>query len=408
MQLMRGPLIRVAAAVLLVAAAGGGAAAVDVEAASRLTLFREPSRTNGGIRVYHPQTEVSATGDVYAISAGYELDMVSGATPAIFGADDRLDAISAPTSFSDLRQEVRGGLGVETPLIGLEAGYSYGWESDYRSHTVSAGARGDFLERNFTLGLAYTRNFDSICDRDNRLAQAPIERQPLTSSDRCFRKNQDETITRGLATHTFEPTLVWTATPLLLLQAGATLQVGDGFQSNPYRRVALGTEGRTPQEHLPTLRQRYALFALARHALPAVRGALSLQGRAYRDTWDVRAATVEAGHSSYLGPSILVSLVGRYHLQTGARFSRTAPQYRLEGPNGRYWTGDRELSPLSAVTGGAKLAYLRRWEGDSGRWIDALEIDVRFDMSFYDLEAGAPNSGRRQATIAQAGLSVTF
>jgi hypothetical protein len=122
---------------------------------------------------------------------------------------------------------------VNTALVGLAAGYSYGWEKDYRSHTLSASARGDFLERNFTLGLAYTRNFDSVCDQNNQNAQGPLDLLALASSENCFKVGVEDVVERKVATHTFEPSLVWTATPRLLLQGGGTLQVIDGFQSSP-------------------------------------------------------------------------------------------------------------------------------------------------------------------------------
>ena len=59
-------------------------------------------------------------------------------------------------------------------------------------------------------------------------------------------------------------------TPRLVLQGGGTIQILDGFQSNPYRRVLVGSQRRTPQEHEPTYRQRYAVFARGAYALPAV------------------------------------------------------------------------------------------------------------------------------------------
>ena len=132
-------------------------------------MFTEPSSVNEGVRVIHPQTEVAATHAGFGISAGYELDIVSGATARVYAPGDAPDAVSGAT-FSDTRHAARGGLAFETASVALNAGYSYGWESDYQSHTLTVAARGDFLERNFSLSLGYTRNFDSVCDRANTLA----------------------------------------------------------------------------------------------------------------------------------------------------------------------------------------------------------------------------------------------
>jgi hypothetical protein len=395
-------------ALLLLALPFAGDARAGVEAASHLSIFREPSTSGATVQVIHPETEVSTTlGSSAAVNAGYEVDLVSGATPAVYGSSQP-DAVSGATHFSDERQQAHGGVSIDTPLIGLGAGYSYGWEHDYRSHTLSVSARGDFLERNFTLGLAYTRNFDSVCDQNNQGALSPLDRQPLTSAEHCFRGGETDVVTHKVAVHTLEPSLVWIATPRLLLQGGGTVQVVDGFQSSPYRRVAVGSEGRTPQEHVPDLRQRFALFARGRLALPELRAAVSAMGRVYRDTWDLRAATAEGELSKYLGPSLIVGARGRYHRQGGVVFFRLADQYRTLGPVGQYWTGDRELAPLETVLGGVKLTYLRRTERERHGWLDELELNLRFDAFFYHPPAGAPSADRRGATLFQAGAALRF
>src|SRR5207244_3364636 len=152
-------------AVALAMALGGLAASAlaSTQASQRVTLFREPSAKNQGILVIHPQTDVSAAlGSSFNVSAGYALDVVSGASPAVF------DAITSATKFSDTRQQARGGFSYERPAAAVAASYSYGWESDYRSHSVSASTRSDLVDHNFTLALAYTHNFDSVCDANNQ------------------------------------------------------------------------------------------------------------------------------------------------------------------------------------------------------------------------------------------------
>lgn len=380
-----------------------------VEGSTRVTVFREQGQAGNNVDVVHPQGDVSADlGRTLAISAGYEIDMVSGATPSIYGASTGPDAISGATRFSDLRQAAHGAMAVNTPQVGVTVGYSYSWENDYRSHTISAQARGDFLERNFTFAVGYSRSFDSVCDQNNQGAQSLLDLQALSSSEDCFHPDATDVVTRSLAVHTFEPTLAWTATARLLLQLGGTAQINDGFQSSPYRRVALGNQGRAPQEHVPTLRQRYALFLRAHQAFPGVRAALQAMARAYRDTWDLRAASAELTGFKYLGPSIIVGLTGRYHRQSGASFYRTAQEYRTLGPAGSYWTGDRELAPLATMLGSVKLAYVRRRQQEVQALLEELEIGMKFETLFYDLSADAPNADRRNAFAAQLGLALRF
>jgi Protein of unknown function (DUF3570) len=381
-------------------------AAADVEARAHFTLFNEPSSANAGVRVYHPQTEVAASTGGLGVSAGYELDVVSGATARVYAPGEGPDAVSGAT-FADTRHVARGGLSFETAAVAFSGGYSYGFESDYRSHTISAAARGDFRERNFSLGLSYTRNFDEVCDNANRAAQAAIELAPLATSDGCFTVGSDKA-QRRLAIHTFEPALSWTATPLLLLTGGVTLQVLEGFQSNPYRAVRLGSEGRTPQEHLPDNRQRYAVFLRAKQAIPPARSALRLGGRLYRDTWDVQAISADAEWLSYFGPALMLGLRGRYHKQSGAIFFRTADELRRYGPTGQYWTGDRELAPLSNLMAGGLVRFVKAPPVEGKSFYEEIEITARFDWLYYRPEPGAPNADRTHAEIIQMGASIRF
>jgi hypothetical protein len=395
------------AAGALLSLAPAGRARADVQAASHVTVFTEPSTQGQGLRVIHPQTEVAASHGAFGLQAGYELDIVSGATTRVYRPGDVPDAVSGAT-FSDVRQAARGGLSFETASVALTAGYSFGWESDYRSQTVSVAARGDFLERNLTLSLAYTRNFDRVCDQGNRLAQSLLDLQPLGTSEGCFQPGDGTLTTRRLDIHTFEPALSWTATPLLLLSLGSTLQILDGFQSNPYRAVRLGPEGREPQERLPQHRQRFALFARGHLAIPLLRAAARVSTRAYRDTWDVAAVSADVEWLQYFGSSLLAGVRGRYHKQGGAIFFRTAEDYRLRGPAGEYWTGDRELAPLSNYLAGAKVAYIKQPPPEVKSWLGELEIHARVDFIFYRPQPGAPNSDRTYAQVIAAGASLRF
>ena len=210
------------------------------DAAARVTLFREPSSANAGISVVHPQVDLGTTlGPDFRFGAGYEVDIVSGATPAVFGPrSGSVDVVSSATKFSDTRQQVQGALSYQRPTASWSFGYSYGWESDYRSSSVTGGATTDLLDHNFTVGLSYTHNWDSVCDANNsNIGDQPLDLKPLTLSTGCFTNAADVT-TQKLAIDTFQPSLSWTATPRLLLQIGSTIQILDGFQSNPYRRCS--------------------------------------------------------------------------------------------------------------------------------------------------------------------------
>jgi hypothetical protein len=387
-------------------AGGVRAWAGETSAAQHLTVFREPSSSNAGVTVIHPQTDVDTTlGSAVKLAAGYSVDIVSGATPAIFG----VDAVSSATKFSDTRQQVRGSLGYTRPVADVTVGYSYGWEHDYRSHALTVATRSDFADHALTLDLSFTHNFDRVCDRNNDAAVGnPLERVALVKSDHCF-EGDPLIATRHLNIDSLEPSLTWAVTPRLLVQGGGTVQIVDGFQSNPYRRVELGSAGRTPQESLPSLRQRYAVFGRGAYAVPGIRGSLQGMVRVYRDTWAVQAYSAELDFHEYLTQFLILSALARIHSQVGAVFYRDARGYRLNGPVGQYWTGDRELSTMQNTLFGGKLAYLRVPEAGARPFFNELELGAKFEGLFYELASSmAPNADRRRAWIGQLAISLRF
>ncbi len=410
----------VALTVAIASAGWGSARAVEMEAAQRITVFTEASNSRSGIcadkgncnlTVLHPQTDISATfGSGLSIAGGYALDVVSGATPKVFS----VDAVSTATRFSDTRHQFKGALTYTRPTADVTAGYSYGWESDYKSSALSVNTRSDILDHQITLGFAYTHNFDDVCDQDNQAAAGnPLNRLALASSQNCFKIVDgpigQRTVTHRLNIDSLEPSVTWAATPRLLLQGGATAQILDGFQANPYRQVELGSAARAPQESLPTLRQRYALFGRAAYAFPRTRTALQTMVRVYRDTWAVEAVTGEVLLNQYLAKFLLLSVRGRVHAQRGATFYRDAHGYRFLGPNSQYWTGDRELTPMENLLFGGKFSYLRIPETGTTSFFREIEAAVKWEGLFYHLDSTvAPNADRKLAMIFQLAIALRF
>jgi hypothetical protein len=218
----------------------------------------------------------------------------------------------------------------------------------------------------------------------------------------------------GYTTHklnidTFEPSLSWTMTPRLVIQGGATIQILDGFQSNPYRKVLVGSQDRTPQEHEPDFRQRYALFARLAYAFPELRASTLAMVRGYDDSWAVRAFTADLTGTKYLGQSMLASVRAHYHLQGGASFYRNAADYRTLGPAGQYWTGDRELSPMGNYLLGGKLSFFRRPQQERSSWFVEMELAGKYEILIYrPATADAPNADRKFAHIIQVAAAIRF
>jgi hypothetical protein len=377
--------------------------------------FVEPAPKQA-LHVFHPQA--SALLDLarwLSLSMGYDADVVSGATPRAYGGP--LDAVSGATQFSDVRHAFHGGVEVRMGKSTVDVGYTYAFESDYRSHEIDASARVDLWGKNTTFRLDYARNFDSVCDADNRGA-APLGRRSLSTSTGCFNPQTTGIVTEPLAIDSYAAAWTQVLTPILLSELSVGYQILEGFQSNPYRLVHLFSGTVEAQESEPLLRQRVAVQARVRVALRKMHGALGVTGRFYWDSWGIKSGTAEVAWEQYVVPQVLFRLRGRFYQQGRAAFYRDSGEslsYDAVGPVGQYFTGDRELSPFRDYLWGIKLSYLKAAD-ERGKILHAFEgfdLNGKVDViSYQALTPHPPNEARTNslfgAIIAQVSLTLRW
>ena len=362
----------VLAAVLLAAFVVARPARAQVaEVDTTHTIFYEaPTRTN--MFVYSPGVTANATPwDWLTINAGWEADIVSGASvaikagPAFAAAHPQADVIST-ASVHDFRNLALGGFTLRKDAVSFSGGYAYSTEHDYRSNSFNVAARTETYEHNSQFEIDYAHNFDEVCDR----LQDPANNNPtlyhaLPSSIGCFTKSALLT-TDPIAIDSLQASWSQSWTPTFQTQALYTTQILNGFQSDPYRSVVIAN-GVIAQEHVPDMRIREAVALRANFFLRPLRAALRLMVRAYNDTWDIWSGTGEAEFEKYLGEPFRLSVRGRFYKQNGAIFwsdDYTGGSPPL-GPKGSYWTGDRELSPFWSWSIGGRAVYT--WTRTRGR-----------------------------------------
>jgi uncharacterized protein DUF3570 len=395
---------------MLLAAAGVARAEDKVEV--KAEYFGEPGGKQA-LHVFHPGVALNLDAHRdFSLAFGYEADVVSGATPRIYGASD---AISSATHFTDTRHAFHGGAELRLGPTAVDAGYTYSFENDYRSHAIDASARVDLWGKNTTFRLGYAHNFDSVCNVDNR-GNMPTERRSLGDSKACFAKTVG-IVDEALAIDSYAASWTQVLTPIVVSDLAVSFQVLDGFQSNPYRRVRLfGTV--EAQESEPLLRQRVAVQARFRIALPRARAALGVLGRFYWDTWGIKSGTAEVSFDEWAHPQFLIRIRGRFYQQSRALFYRDAGEtlsYEAVGPVGQYFTGDRELSPFRDYLMGLKLAWVRNADehGKVWRWFEQLDLNAKIDLIDYQpLTPLPPNQPRDvglvNALIAELGIALRW
>ncbi|MBC7170954.1 MAG: DUF3570 domain-containing protein [Polyangiaceae bacterium] len=296
-------------------------------------------------------------------------------------------------------------LGFLGDVTRLDVGYTYGRESDYISHGFQLAGRAELFERNTVLELGYARGFDRVCSLSQPDAQEAVDRQRLPSSDGCFVSDDRESL--DLALHTFRGAWTQAWTPRLSSQVTLTSQVLHGFQSNPYRAVWLGRAA--AQEHHPEDRVRYAAGLALRIWLAPLRAALQPSARVYRDTWDVASITAELAYEQTIPAGLRLRARARYYRQRGAAFY--SDDYAFE-PAGQYFTGDRELSPMSSWIVGGRA----EWNvppGDDGElgFLSALAVVGKADylmFTFDEFHYGRVPVPNDAALLFTASLEATF
>jgi len=356
---------RLAAAVgLAVLGSVAPAPAQVAEVAPRTTVFVEPSKSSK-LTVINPSAELQVKPtDWLDVHASYEADIVSGATESLKGGRlSPVDIVTSATDFHDTRHQVSGGFGLTRDNTELSATYSYGTESDYRSNAFSVQSGTSFLQKNTELTLAYGRGFDRVCTSAFAASDSPSLRTPLDSSKGCFTRAADRA-SRKVDLDNFQAGWTQTWTPLLATQLVLYGALQHGFLENPYRAVVIAPAGDDALENHPDNRLRLAVAARGRYYLRPIKLAVSAGVRIYRDTWDILGQTYELEAERYVLPDVRVLVRGRYYTQSEALFwsdDYTGGEPK-DGPRGQYWTGDRELSPLSSYLLGGRMLFKRNAE----------------------------------------------
>lgn len=335
----------------------------------RTQIFHEPSATSE-MTVYTPAVSVSASPtDSLQVKASYTADVVTGASeavkagPLLAGVAD----IVSRASVQDLRHVASGSVGFERRHARVNASYAYGTENDYRSSTVSVSAGTDFLQRNTDVEIAYSHGADEVCSLAQRQLAASV-RQGLDTSEGCFTASRRvEALDVSLDNFQLSWTQNWT--PVLATQLVLSGGILHGFLGNPYRQVVIGPTGQAAQENHPEDRRRVAAALRVKYYSHPLKTAFGLSVRGYRDSWEIQSLTTELSLERYLWPWLRFRVHGRAYVQSGASFwsddyTGGEPEF---GPRGQYWSGDREVSPLQTLLGGARLLSQLR-ANDGGRW----------------------------------------
>lgn len=262
---------------------------------------------------------------------------------------------------------------------------SFSIEPDYFASSIGTVVAVDLRQKTITPSIAYDFSYDiagrsgttySVFSR--RITRHAIDLASTFVLDKHSILTTNMSIVAEVGNvskpYRYIPTFSKDVAPLVL--PGLALPAVDANR-NPERIL----------EQLPESRQRFAIAA--RYARRFTGSTLRAEERLYSDSWGLKASTTDARFLIDVGQSFRVWPHARFHIQSGTDFwqlayvaQRTATGLQVP----KYRTGDRELGPLFAVTGGlgARLSF-----GESKNWGIAANGDfiyTQFTNTLYILQ----------------------
>jgi Protein of unknown function (DUF3570) len=304
--------------------------------------------------------KVSLTGSIY-------VDQVSNAS---------IDVVTTASKYSERRNDYGLAMdyAVRDSLITLAVGASK--EPDYRTRNISLDIAQETYGGMTTVNLGFTRAADDVGKTGD-----PNFADTATHWQYRFGVTQ-------ILTSKWLASVNWEA-------------VSDsGYLGNTYRVARVF--GATVPERYPRTRSSRALQFRATGDMgqrDAVRG----QYRYFWDNWDIKAHTLEAGYSRYLGQSFLADGFIRYYTQTAALFYSDNAQNETT-----YVSRNRQLSNFDNIVVGGKLTF--DWKNQPGKY--DLKANAGLELynikykNFTDVRNGSLYSLR--AAVLQLYLTATY
>ncbi len=252
--------------------------------------------------------------------------------------DASIEELARPTAYSRESSDYK--LGADWLANNALLWFTLGQTSrdDFSSDALSLGVRQYFFAGMSSVALSYSQSDDTLWHNE----QADFAE---SASRRRFGLEWSQILTQS-----------WK------LALGAETVIDQGYLSNPYREVRIiepielgGVAERWQSEALPDARNSYALTLRSIYYLP-YRAALRLEGRLYRDNWDLSAANYELRYIHPLADNFVLELKSRMYRQTEANFyadSLTAAE--LAG--NEFHSRSRELSAYDIFNLGLGFTY---------------------------------------------------
>jgi hypothetical protein len=342
--------------------------------ASAATLPEDRAETmihlydGGGVTASGPALLVrKSLFDKVSLSGTYYVDMVSNAS---------IDVVTTASPFKERRTEY--GLAADylyrDALVNLS--FSSSKEPDYKADGMSIDVSQEVFGGMSTITLGFSHGNDKV---------GRVDDPSFSDYAKHWR---------------YRVGLTQILTPRWLASLGMEAVSDEGFLGSPYR--AARVFGALVPERNPRTRSSRAI-KLGTVAEVRPRTSVHAEYRYFYDTWDIKAHTVEAGASGYVGESFLIDAYVRYYKQSHALFYSDNALVETT-----YISRNRQLSTFNSLAPGARVTYVYKQVPGQYEIKGHLNYEfVQYKFSdFTDIRTGKPYS--HNAHVLQLLVTATY
>jgi len=366
----------------------------------------------GRIGVQTQSGQINATIEPWLSLKGQIVnDAVSGATPTGYPlSPEHLPANTSAaqnydSSFGLAKMHDNRTGGFVEPTLDFGANhfspqFAYSIESDYISKGAALNYVRDFNQKNTTLNVGWSHNFDTV----------EPGASPFLATDR--RKDTDSIILG--VTQLLGPKTVFTA--------DVTFVYEQGLLADPYKGFLFYDQPYLVWENRPDHRSQEIVYAGITQFVTPLNGSAEASWRFYHDSFGVLANTVQLAWYQKLGQSLVVSPSFRYYVQSAADFYHlTLPgEYNPQNPASnpapgtptdydgnpqplttpRYYSADYRLSEMETFTLGINVHF---------KVVEHIYLDASFERYIMrGLDGVTPQATYPSANVITVGAHVSF
>jgi hypothetical protein len=284
------------------------------------------------------------------------------------------------TQINDIRRAISLEFDCQTGRQTLTPGFAYSGESDYESYGISLSDAISFNEKNTTLLLGVSHNFDSVL---NDVIGSP------------HRHWQNKGTTEGMIG------VSQLLTPKTIFDANFTFGYSSGFLNDPYRWTEFVTAdlpfGVVENENRPRVLEKETFQASITQFIEPLNASIIGSYRFYHDSYDIYASTVALTWRQWVGKKLIIEPGFRFYEQSSASFYQ--PLFHKDPADVGYYSSDYRLSEFYSLDSGVQITIIAN---------DHLHLTAGYHRyAMYGLDNTSP-AMYPQANVYTVGISILW